>query len=69
MNKGAHLTFKISKSPQEKVICATIKAASSISVTLAWWLEKKEVLPPKCSDPLGAPIAFSGQINSHPTKQ
>ena len=53
--------------PRLRDHCAS--PANSISVTLAWWLEKKEVLPPKCSDSLGAPIAFSGQINSHPTKQ
>ena len=45
------------------------KTANSISGTLALWLEKKEVLPSQYSDSLGAPIAFSGQINSHPTKQ
>lgn len=45
------------------------KTANSISVILDLWLEKKEVLPSQYSDSLGAPIAFSGQINSHPTKQ
>lgn len=68
MNKGAHLTFKISKSPQEKVICATIKAASSPS-TEPCNSNIIEILLPGSPDSLSAPIALSGQINSHPTKQ
>ena len=33
MSKGVHSTFKTSKLPQKKVICATIKIASSLSFT------------------------------------